>query len=247
MKNKVAVVTGTSGGIGSSIGKALMDCGWLVIGINRSDANRDYCDELIRYDLAECGNEEEFLTDCIRKIEKIAGNLPIKALVNNSATQALAATEDITREDWERSLAVNLTAPMLLSQSLLPQLRAHKGVILNIGSVHAQATKQEFVTYATTKAALHGLTRAMAVDLGPDVRVICLAPAAIATSMLKAGFEGKSKAFVDLEHCHALERIGSPKEVADAAVFLLSPNAAFFTGSTIYLDGGVLSKLHDPV
>ena len=128
----------------------------------------------------------------------------------------------------------------------MPQLRAHKGVILNIGSVHAQATKKEFVTYATTKAALHGLTRAMAVDLGPDIRVICLAPAAIATSMLKAGFEGKPAAFAELEQCHALERIGSPEEVADAAVFLLSEKAAFFTGSTIYLDGGVLSKLHDP-
>lgn len=246
MKDKVAVVTGTSGGIGSAIGKALMESGWFVIGINRSDGNQGHCDRLVRYDLADCVNEDDFITNCITKIHGFAGELPITALINNSATQLLASTANVEREDWQRSLAVNLTAPMFLSQALMPQLRAHKGVILNIGSVHAQATKKEFVTYATTKAALHGLTRAMAVDLGPDIRVICLAPAAIATSMLKAGFEGKPAAFAELEQCHALERIGSPEEVADAAVFLLSEKAAFFTGSTIYLDGGVLSKLHDP-
>ncbi|WP_430416766.1 SDR family NAD(P)-dependent oxidoreductase [Parasphingorhabdus sp.] len=246
MKKRAAIVTGTSGGIGSAIGKALMQEGWLVIGINRSDTDTDCCDHLVRYDLSRCENEQEFSQDCIGEIRRLVGDVPILALVNNSATQILSATDDILLDDWQKSLAVNLTAPLLLSRAMVSELRANRGIILNIGSVHAQATKKEFVTYATTKAALHGLTRAMAVDLGPEIRVVCLAPAAIGTPMLNAGFEGKEKEFSELEQCHALERIGSPEEVADAAVFLLSSKAAFFTGSTLYLDGGVLSKLHDP-
>src|SRR3546814_2841666 len=79
-----------------------------------------------------------------------------------------------------------------------------------------------FVSYATSKAALHGLTRALAIDLGPDIRVVCLAPAAVATPMLTAGFVGKEEAFAQLKQCHALERIATPDEIADTACFLLS-------------------------
>src|SRR3546814_11631159 len=114
---------------------------------------------------------------------------------------------------------------MRLSQALLPELAANEGIILNIGSVHARATKKEFVSYATSKAALHGLTRALAIDLGPDIRVVCLAPAAVATPMLTAGFVGKEEAFAQLKQCHALERIATPDEIADTACFFLSGNA----------------------
>src|SRR3546814_10036705 len=79
------------------------------------------------------------------------------ALVNNAAVQRLAKTSAVTMADWDESITVNLTAPMRLSQALLPELAANDGIILNIGSVHARATKKEFVSYATSKAALHGL------------------------------------------------------------------------------------------
>ena len=142
---------------------------------------------------------------------------------------------------------VNLTAPFRLSQAFLADLEAARGTILNIGSVHARATKPEFAAYATSKAALHGLTRALAVDLGDRVRVVCLAPAAISTPMLMAGFEGHEAAFKSLEACHPAGRIGQPDEVAKAALFLTGPDAGFATGTTFWLDGGVLSRLHDPV
>ena len=177
---------------------------------------------------------------------KAAGERPIRALVNNAAVQILGATEDIRPEQWHETLTVNVSAPFLLSQALVPHLRDAGGSILNIGSVHAQATKKGFISYATSKAALHGLTRALAVDLGPQVRVNCLAPAAVATDMLKAGFEGKEKEFSALEAAHPAGRIGDCEDVAQAALFMLSAKMTFVTGCCFYLDGGILSRLHDP-
>ena len=246
---KVAIVTGIAGGIGACIGSALMAEGWFVIGIgiDKPEPTERHCQHFIAFDLAQCREGELFQSQCIDAVRAAAAGRPIAALVNNAAVQRLARTCNVSSADWEESLAVNLTAPMLLAQALAVDLAASHGAILNIGSVHAQATKKEFVTYATTKAALHGLSRALAVDLGPDIRVICLAPAAVATPMLAAGFVDNQTALADLERCHALERIAAPAEVADAACFLLSDKARFFTGATLFLDGGVLSKLHDPV
>jgi NAD(P)-dependent dehydrogenase (short-subunit alcohol dehydrogenase family) len=121
------------------------------------------------------------------------------------------------------------------------------GVIVNVGSVHAHATKPGFAAYATSKAALHGLTRALALDLAPAIRVVTIAPAAIDTDMLRAGFESLPESFAALQGVHPLERIGSPKEIGEAIVWLASSEAAFMTGSTLWMDGGVLSRLHDPV
>src|SRR5690606_38684558 len=136
---------------------------------------------------------------------------------------------------------------MLLTQAFLNPLRRNSGCIVNVGSVHAQATKPEFVTYATMTSALHSRTRALAVDLGPRVRAVCLAPAAIATPMLQEGFVGREVAFAELGACHPAGRVGSPEEVAQAVTFLLSDRAGFLTGATLYLDGGILCRLHDPV
>lgn len=246
MADRVAIVTGIAGGIGSSIGSVLRKAGWFVIGIDRGPSPEDRCDGFVQFDLAHCRDEETFQSECVDPILEIAKERSIAALVNNAAVQHLGPTKDIGLAEWDESIAVNLTAPFRLSQTFAPYLADHGGTILNIGSVHAQATKKEFVAYATTKAALHGMTRALAVDLGPAVRVACLAPAAVATPMLTAGFIGKEQAFADLEQCHALERIATPAEVAEAAAFLLSDKASFFTGGTLFLDGGVLSRLHDP-
>jgi NAD(P)-dependent dehydrogenase (short-subunit alcohol dehydrogenase family) len=247
MSKAAALVTGSNGGIGQAIVAALQAAGWLVIGLDRYPSSQSKCDAFVRYDLANCGDEADFQVNCIDAILEAVGDYPIKALVNNAAIQILGSTEEINGEQWHETLAVNLSAPLLISQALLPRLREAGGSILNIGSVHAQATKKRFVAYATSKAALHGLTRALAVDLGPQVRVNCLAPAAIATDMLKAGFEGKEKEFAALETVHPAGKIGSCEDVARAALFLLAEDNSFVTGSCFYLDGGILARLHDPV
>jgi NAD(P)-dependent dehydrogenase (short-subunit alcohol dehydrogenase family) len=168
-------------------------------------------------------------------------------LVNNAAVQILGRAEELSAAAWETTLRVNVTAPFLLAQALLPQLEAGAGSVVNMSSIHAAATKPGFTAYATSKAALVGLTRAMAVDLGARVRVNAICPAAIATPMLLEGFKDDPGALAALAGMHPLGRIGTPEEVAHAAVFLASPAAAFVSGAVLGVDGGIGGRLHDPV
>lgn len=247
MVEKAVFITGVSGGIGLALVKAYRDAGWRVIGSGRRISRQAFCDAFIEADLDRIANDDASFDQFVADVRSGLNGAQLGALVNNAAVQILSPTESLTPKEWQCTLNVNLTIPFRLSQAFIADLEASQGVILNIGSVHAKATKPQFVAYATSKAALHGLTRALAVDLGARVRVICLAPAAIATPMLMAGFEGRNDdAFKQLESYHPIERIGSPEEVAAVAFFLTSPAAGFATGTTFWLDGGVLSRLHDP-
>lgn len=243
----VVIITGASGGIGSSLCTHFRENGWFVVGTSRTKpAAASSCDAFFQQDLDLLATDPEALSGFTKKVHEAIDGRPIKSLINNAAIQILGKTQDLTAQDLTLSFNVNVIAPFLLTQAFLKSLVSNKGNVLNIGSVHAQATKSDFVAYATSKTAIHGLTRALAVDLGPDIRVNTLAPAATATPMLKAGFEGKDAAYAALASAHPLGRISDVSEVAKAALFLCSDNASFMTGSTIYTDGGVLSRLHDP-
>ncbi|WP_339740560.1 SDR family oxidoreductase [uncultured Maricaulis sp.] len=244
---RAVCITGVAGGIGAALGAAYRKAGWRVIGSGRQAPDPGICDVFVEADLDRLAENDQALEEFAAEVRAGLDGAALAALINNAAVQILAPADKLTAQDWRRTLNVNLTAPFRLSQVFLPELEDAGGAILNIGSVHAQATKPGFTAYATSKAALHGLTRALAVDMGKRVRVVCLAPAAISTPMLMAGFEGREEAFKSLQACHPSERIGVPEEVADAALFLTSPQASFVTGSTFWLDGGVLARLHDPV
>lgn len=242
------LITGCNGGIGRALKSAFAEAGWHVIGTDK--ASTPAKSEGVAYvpaDLGALANDPVAMELFADQVRQACGSCPLVAVVNNAAVQHVGRLDSLTPSQILESLTVNVAAPLLLARSFLPELEANCGVILNIGSVHAQSTKPEFVAYATSKAALHGATRALAVDLGPAVRAITLAPAATATEMLMAGFEGKGDAFADLEACHPVGRIASPEEIAKLAVYLASPEAGFLSGTTIYADGGVLSRLHDPV
>lgn len=241
------LITGIAGGIGSALGRAYKAAGFQVIGTGRRQTGAESCDVFIPADLDRLAVDDAVLATFREAVMAAVGDKPLKALINNAATQILADTTRLTAADWQMTLNVNVTAPFRLVQTFLGELEQSRGSVLNIGSVHAQSTKPEFAAYATSKAALHGLTRALAVDLGGRIRVNCLAPAAISTPMLMAGFKGREDAFKNLEACHPVGRIGTPEECADAALFLTSDQAGFATGTVFYLDGGVLSRLHDPV
>lgn len=129
---------------------------------------------------------------------------------------------------------------------MLPQLEQARGSVINISSIHARLTKAHFVAYATSKAALSGMTRAMAVDLGGRVRVNAIEPAAIATDMLKAGFAGQPEQFALLEACHPQGRIGTPAEVAALALAIADGELRFLHGACVAMDGGISGRLHDP-
>jgi NAD(P)-dependent dehydrogenase (short-subunit alcohol dehydrogenase family) len=248
---RVAVITGAGGGIGAALCAAFRSAGYRVIALEHpgvSLASRIAApDVALTADLEAIVTDGRARADLVRAVLEAAGGDPIQVLVNNAATQRLGSTADASAGDLAATLAVNVTAPFLLVQGLLPALEKARGSVVNIGSVHATATKPGFVAYATSKSALSGLTRALAVDLGGRVRVNGIAPGAIATPMLEAGFEGQPKARAALAASHPMGRIGTPEEVAAAAVWLASEGAAFVTGAELAVDGGVSRRLHDPL
>lgn len=171
----------------------------------------------------------------------------LKALVNNAAIQILADVDTVTVDDFLLTQAVNVAAPLLLSKLCLPNMQLGQGAIVNIGSIHAELTKPEFISYATSKAAIKGLTQAMAVDLSGRARVNCIEPAAIATSMLIDGFKDKPGKLEELESCHPSGHIGSTGQVAELCYFLVDGKVSFLNGACIGLNGGITARLHDPV
>jgi NAD(P)-dependent dehydrogenase (short-subunit alcohol dehydrogenase family) len=244
---KFAVITGASGGIGRALVSAFHTAGYQVIATDISSRPADLsCDHYIQADLALSVADKDYAEDCFTQIRNIIDGDGLKALINNAAVQILGGTEKLTRQDWRQTLDVNLLAPFLLTQALLPELEAAKGCVINISSIHARLTKENFVAYATSKAALSGMTRALAIDLGPRVRVNAIEPAAIETEMLKAGFAGKPELYRQLESCHPQQRIGQPEEVAQLALAIAEGSMNFLHGACIGLDGGISGRLFDP-
>ncbi|MEL6371087.1 MAG: SDR family oxidoreductase [Pseudomonadota bacterium] len=241
------LITGCEGGIGTKLVEGFKGAGWHVIGVDRAAPSSKADDGVsIKADIGAFVTDPGALTAFAAEVRESAVDAPLRAIVNNAAVQHVGRLDCLTPAQIVETMNVNVIAPMLISKTFLPELEANKGMILNIGSVHASATKPEFSAYATSKSALHGLSQALAVDLGPNVRVNTLAPAAVSTPMLKAGFEGNREAYKALKNVHPLQRIAEPQEVADIALFLVSDAASFLTGTTLYADGGILSRLHDP-
>ncbi len=241
---RAVLITGAAGGIGSALVTVFSAAGWRVIATDLAGSGGDV---FIAEDISRFASDEAALGAFSSGVRNALEGASLACIVNNAAVQRLGRIDQLSAKSIAETFNVNVIAPMLLAKTFLSELEAVNGAIVNVGSVHAQATKPEFSAYATSKAALHGLTRALAVDLGPKIRVNTLAPAATATQMLKAGFEGNETGLAALEAVHPAGRIATPEEIARIALFLASDEPAFLTGATIYADGGVLSRLHDPL
>jgi NAD(P)-dependent dehydrogenase (short-subunit alcohol dehydrogenase family) len=241
---RVAVITGAAGGIGRALVNTFAREGYHVIGIDRKKCRLPHA-ECISFDLAKlhlwCTEGQEF----IKNLQRICGGR-VNALVNNAAVQIVKPVAEVEPQDWDQTIAVNLLAPFWLTLRLLPQLKRCKGSVINIASIHARLTKPYFSLYATSKVALVGLTRSLAVELAPPVRVNAILPAATRTRMLMEGFCKKSNSYKEIARYHPLQRIAQPAEIAAAALYLAGDQASFITGATLDLDGGIGGCLCDP-
>ncbi|MEB3179502.1 MAG: SDR family oxidoreductase [Nostocaceae cyanobacterium] len=244
--SKAVLITGANGGIGQALCQTFQEAGYFVIASDRVSGSC-VCDAFIQADVEALCTDAQYRADILSKVRHYLPDSGLFGLINNAAIQILGKTEEIQIDQWHKTLDTNLVAPFLLIQGLLPELKKAGGSVVNIASVHATNTKPGFVCYATSKTALVGLTNAMAVDLGAAVRINAICPAATATPMLLAGFEGKEEEFRELSRMHPLGRIAEPEEVAQVALFLVSPQASFITGATLSVDGGIGVRLHDPV
>jgi NAD(P)-dependent dehydrogenase (short-subunit alcohol dehydrogenase family) len=247
MKSAI-IITGAAGGIGQALCREFAKAGYHVIASDRTEEHAlAEVASWVSIDLDRLCRESDYRQHMVGQLREAAGGYDITALINNAATQIVKFTESLTVEDWAVTLNVNLLAPFLLTQALLPDLEASVGSVVNISSIHATQTKPGFAAYATSKAALNGLTKSLAVELGSRVRINAICPAAIDTPMLIAGFAGHEAEFDELGRIHPVGRIGKPEEVAALALFLASDAARFMNGANITLDGGIGSRLRDPI
>lgn len=246
-ESKSALITGATGGIGQALVNVFYEAGYSVIATDiRPQPRGTVCAHYLKADLQRLVQDDAYAQAFAGDVRTALNGHSLDALVNNAAVQHLGGAKDLQRTQWQQTLDVNLLAPFLLIQLLLPELEAARGAVINIGSIHARLTKRDFVAYATSKAALAGLTRALAVDLGHCVRINAIEPAAIETSMLKASFTNKPELYHQLAACHPQGRIGQAKEVAQLALAIAGPHMRFLNGATIGIDGGISARLFDP-
>ena len=231
---RTVLITGSSGGIGRALMDRFRAHGDRVVGLDRQDAD-------VLCDLSDF-DEAALLT----RIRAATDGAPVGVLINNAAVQITGPFQTLSADDWRASLEVNLIAPARLTRLLLEDLETTAGCVINVASIHATQTKGGFSAYATSKAALSGMTRALATELGSRIRVNAISPAAINTEMLQAGFAGDAEGLAALAAYHPSGRIGEPAEVAHLAWFLASSEAAFINGADVPLDGAISARLHDP-
>lgn len=242
-----ALITGVAGGIGSALARAFLAAGYSVIGTDRdSDASAEQGYDLIPIDLEEVCKHPQIAEDFRSSVLKITRNRGLSAIINNAAVQILGGVQSLSVDDFKRTLEINVVAPFVLAKLFSDELTLVRGSILNIGSIHSRLTKKGFLAYSTSKGALSSLTRAMALDLAPHIRVNCIEPAAIDTDMLRDGFSGDPKGYALLKEYHPQSEIGTPAQVALLALKIVDADVPFLNGACIAMDGGISGRLHDP-
>ena len=180
-----------------------------------------------------------------------AGHGGVDVLVNNAGIMDTRSIIDETVADWDLAMAVNLRGPFLMAKHLLPLMEGRDDpAIVNIGSIEGLGANALHASYAASKAGVHGLTRALAVDLGPQgIRCNAVAPGWIDTD-LNRGYVDKhpdrDRAVVELASLHPVGRIGDPADVAATVLWLATADAGFVTGQVVTVDGGRMTRLSLP-
>ena len=239
--NKTVLITGGSRGIGLACAKHFASQGATVITAQRGSNDLF---EYIPADLTDISACRLLIEAVIQK----TGRLDV--LVNNAGVMIESSAQDMSPQDWQKTLDVNLTVPFLLIKYALPYLTKSKGSIVNIGSIEALGSNPGHAAYCASKAGLHGLTRAIAVDHGVQgVRCNAVAPGWIDTQLNEdfiESMDNPAEFRKSIDAIHPLGRTGEPQDVARLVSFLASDEAGFITGQTYTIDGGRTSKLSLP-
>lgn len=242
--NKTVLITGSSRGIGAETARLFAKEGYNVV-INYNFSEKDaqaLCDELLKINpnviaiKANVGIENE-VKDMFLQIKKTFGEIDV--LVNNAGISKIGVINDFSEKDWDNMFSVNVKGAFLCIKEAIPMmLFKGKGKIINLSSMWGISGASCEVCYSSTKAAIIGLTKSLAKELGPSkINVNCIAPGVIETEMNKSLTEEDIKVLKDET---PLMRIGSPLDVAKAILFLASSNSDFITGQVLGVDGGFI-------
>ena len=247
LANKTALVTGAGSGIGAAIAEAFARAGAFVFVSDRDEKSG----RIVVSSIAKNGGKAEFqmlnVTDedrCAAAAERVqgaSGHLDI--LVNNAGIGHVGTILQTTGKDMDRLYEVNVRGIFNVTKAFLPGMLARKsGVIINLASIGGVVGVRDRVAYCATKFAVVGITKSMALDHAADgIRVNCICPGRVETPFVSARlkeYPDPEKAYREMASTQALGRMAKPEEIASAALYLASDEAAFITGTAFLIDGG---------
>ncbi len=242
-----ALVTGAARGIGKCITSKLLDHGYTVgmIDINASELEQS------AEELAEQGQvlpyhgdikNENFVKFVVKDFISQTDRLDL--LVNNAAISKNKSIEELTLAEWNEVLQTNLTAPFLLAKYAAPHLKKSHGQIINIASTRALMSEANTEAYSASKGGLLSLTHALAVSLGPEVRVNAISPGWIDTREWLNSEKELLPPLSPEDHLqHPAGRVGKPEDIANMVLYLANPENDFITGANFVIDGGMTRKM----
>ncbi len=242
LKGKVAIVTGSTSGMGRATAELFAREGAKVVVTGR---NEERAKEVVDKIKAE-GNEAIYIVADMTKLEDVKmifdktmeayGTVDI--LFNNAGMLSITPLMNLSLKEWEDTFRVNVTAPLHLAQLVTPLMKEKgKGIIINTSSVAGAHAHHGMAAYVSSKHALSGLTKSMAWELGPEVRVNAILPGAIMTAMVES--VGGDAAVKHLVEGSPLKKSGQPDEIATVALFLATDESSFVTGQLLRVDGGI--------
>jgi NAD(P)-dependent dehydrogenase (short-subunit alcohol dehydrogenase family) len=248
LKGKVAIVTGGAQGIGKGIAQRFLREGLrVVIADIDAEAGREAVREsksmgevlFIRTDVAGEASVKKMVKGTLKRWKRI------DILVNNAGvTNVMKPLGKMTMHDWNRVISVNLTGPFLCARHAASHLKKTKGSIINIASIRALMTEPDNEAYSASKGGVVSFTMALAMSLGPDVRVNCISPGWIDVREWRKKSRWKKSILSAQDHSqHPAGRVGTPEDIASAALFLASPESSFITGANLVIDGGMIKKM----
>jgi NAD(P)-dependent dehydrogenase (short-subunit alcohol dehydrogenase family) len=242
----VAIVTGSTRGIGEGIARRLVSEGASVVVTGRSvDDGETVAAKITKkgagtaaFVRADMRNADDIATLFEATVERF-GSLDV--LVNNAAVQTETAVDEVTHEDWAYVLETDFRSYWLCAKHAVEQM--DEGTIVNISSNHAFSTMPAHFPYNAVKSGINGMTKAMALDFGPSIRVNTVNPGWVAVERTTTDMSDEQRQHLD--SIHPVGRIGRPEDVASAVAFLASDDAAFINGTSLLVDGGRGAVLQD--
>lgn len=247
IEEKIIVVTGGASGIGRAIAEKTASLGAISILADIDEKNGQETAQKIE----EQGGKAKFIktdvtaTQSVRELVDTAKELgPIHFLVNSAGLQTYGTVETTTEEVWDQTLSVNLKSMYITAHEIIPEIRRNGGgAIVNISSLQGIRSQKNVLAYATSKAGAIALTRCMGLDYAAEgIRTNCICPGSVDTPLLRFGASKHGDTEEVLKSWgsqHPIGRIGTPNEIAETAMFLLSPASGFIVGQSIVADGGL--------